>query len=405
MRKLRIAVFTDTFYPHVNGVVSAIHSSTKGLLDLGHEVLIFAPKSLLKIRKPVQYTNLNVDIVYLPSIPVVDRGLRLSFPFFPLTAMKIRNFKPDIIHFHMPLTLGMEAILASKVFEKPLIATFHTFFMEEEYLKRARLSKLRAGKVFKKLGWEFSSLFYNQADIIISPSKYTAENIRSNGCTKPVVNIPNAIEFSEGSFILTQAQKDELRKHYKIPHGNKVIIWLGRLGPEKNLLTALKAFQMLLKKDENVTFLLIGDGPERNKLEKFVKHEILKGQVVFAGIVDHNLLINNHILQTGDMFFSASTSENQPISALEAMAEGLPIVVTDKRGMPELVEGNGFVCQSENVQEMADKLHLLLSDEKQRALMSENSRLISKKYSSEIVAKELEGLYFGVLEKREKSRN
>lgn len=399
MKKLKIAIFTDTFYPHVNGVVSAIHSSTKGLLDLGHEVLIFAPKSLLKIRKPKQYTDLNVDVVYLPSIPVVDRGLRLSFPFFPLTVMKIRKFKPDIIHFHMPLTLGMEAILVSKVFEKPLIATFHTFFMEDEYLKRARLNRLHADKVFKRLGWEYSSLFYNQADVIISPSKFTAEIIKNNGCSKPVVNIPNAIEIQNTKAILNQSEKEAIRKSFNIPKDNKIIIWLGRLGPEKNLHTALKAYILLLKKNQDVTFLLIGDGPEINNLKNLVKNEILSRKVIFAGVVDHNILISKHLLQAGDIFFSASTSENQSISALEAMSEGLPLVVTDKKGMPELIEGNGFICKSDDIAEMADKLNLLLTDRKLRDEMSLQSRKLSKKYSSEIVARELEKLYLKVLDK------
>lgn len=403
MKKLKIALFTDNFFPEVNGVVSAINSSTKGLLKLGHEVLIFAPKSpLLNSKQQMQYSDLNVKIVYLPSVPaMLYPGLRFSFPFFPMTIIKILKFKPDIIHFHTPLTVGMEAILVAKSIEKPLIGTFHTFFMEEEYLKKMKFSKIHAEKVFNKLGWEYSNFFYNQTDVIISPSKYTAENLLSNGCIKKVVTIANSIEISDNVSLLSVGEREKLKKSFGIPDENKVIIWLGRLSPEKNLDIALKAFGILRKKIEKVSFLLIGDGPEKNNLKRIIRNEKLSKDVIFAGVIDHHLLLKKHILQIGDLFFSASTSENQPISALEAMSEGLPLVVTNKRGMPELIEGNGYICKSDDIQEMADKIYILLTDKDQRDKMAKMSSKMSKKYSSEIISKKLEQLYLDQLEKRE----
>lgn len=402
MRKLRIAVFTDNYFPQVNGVVTAVHSSTKGLLKLGHKVLIFAPKNaLLKRKTPSQYSDLDAEIIHVPSVPaIVYPGLRLSFPFLPVTILKIMKFQPDIIHFHTPLTVGMEGILAAKSVGKPLVGTFHTFFMEDEYLKNTKLSRLRTKKILRKVGWEYSNMFYNQADVVISPSKYTAINLKNNGCTKPVVNIPNSIDLPKHFYTLTDEERSKLRKNLKIKEGNKVIIWLGRLSPEKNLDVALMAYGLLLKKTGNVTFLLIGDGPARKSLEKLSKKEFPNGNVVFTGALDHNVLLKKHILQTGDAFFSASTSENQPISALEAMSEGLPLVVSDKRGMPEMIDGNGYVCEAGNTQEMADKLNILLTDPEVWKSLSIRSREVCRKYDCDVIAEKLEGLYEKVLIER-----
>ena len=155
----------------------------------------------------------------------------------------------------------------------------------------------------------------------------------------------------------------------------------------------MKAIKLLLNKTSNFTFLLIGDGPDKSNLERIAQNEIKSGNVVFAGSVDHKLLINNKMLSIGDVFFSASTSENQSISALEAMSEGLPLVVADMRGMPELVDGNGFVCKAGDVEDMADKLFLLLSDEVARKKMSLRSLEMSRNYGTDVVANRLAELY------------
>lgn len=406
MKKLKIVFFTDTFLPQINGVVSAVINSTNGLSALGHEVLIVAPKAkLLKEKHIKKYPDLNTEILQLPSMPaILYPGFRISFPYLPRTIKKIQKFQPDIIHFHTPLTLGMEAILIAKTLEKPLIGTFHTFFMEKEYLRTIKLHKLHAERIITKLGWEYSNLFYNKADMIITPSKYTTNILKENGCSKPIITIPNPIEFVDYNYTsLSLHEREKIKKRFKIPKENCVILWLGRLSPEKNLQIALKAFNLLLERTQKVTFLMIGDGPEKKYLEKIAKKNIENKKIIFTGAIPHDQLIKQHILAIGDIFFSASTSENQPISALEAMSEGLPLVITNQRGTPELIDGNGYICKEEDIQEMAEMLYALLINNGQRRVMGEKSREISRRYDNRIIAGELENVYNQLLTKRRES--
>ena len=137
---MRIAVFTDAFLPQINGVVTHIIKTIEKFIDHNHKVLVFAPKP----NKQIELNKLvKAQIEFIPGLPAIFYpDFYMTNPLSYRILKTVEKFNPDIIHFHTPLTIGFNAIIAAKYFKKPLVSTFHAYFMEPEYLKTAGLDKL-----------------------------------------------------------------------------------------------------------------------------------------------------------------------------------------------------------------------------------------------------------------------
>ncbi|MEK7160935.1 MAG: glycosyltransferase, partial [Patescibacteria group bacterium] len=159
---MRVAIFTDTFPPQINGVAHTAYLSAKNLLERGHKVVVFTVSKKLKDRPDSNLKNLQV--LRLPSVPaIVYPGERFTLPV-GLTLRQVKKFDPDIIHAHTPFSVGWEAVLISKILKIPLVGTHHTFY--NHYLKHIKLDF----EWMKKIIWKFTIGFYNCSNLILSPS-------------------------------------------------------------------------------------------------------------------------------------------------------------------------------------------------------------------------------------------
>ena len=384
---MRIAYFTDMFPPQVNGVATALANQACQLGKLGHNVLIFTP-SMNHIHRE-KFKAKNVTVVYLPAISSLFYS-EFKFTVFglPRVIKHITKFNPDIIHLHSTFTIGMDAVIASKLFRKPLVATIHIYFTNSEYLRFVKY-KL-AAKLLDKFAIHYIKFLYNNCNLLLSPSKTLIDELKQKRFRKVVHYLPNGISLKQPKF-LSKKQKDSIRKKYNLKE--KVVLHFGRLSYEKSIDVLIKSFSKLIKNHTNVSLLIIGDGPSKKTLIKQVKKFGIEGSVVFTGLIDHHTLLSSGLLSIGDVFATASTMEVNPMVVLEAMFYGLPIVGFKQAGLIELVSSNGYLAKDGNAEELTDNIGKILLNQKLAYQMGKKSFQIIKQYSIDKTTDQLLGFY------------
>src|ERR1700733_12502908 len=166
---MKIAIFSDTFFPQVNGVANVAYGSALSLSKLGHEVIVFAPiapknRHLLK--------NLAFEVVVLPSLPAYFYpGERGAVPFSFSALKKLKKFNPDIIHSHTPFSVGCMAVIFAKMLKVKLVGTHHTFY--DHYLKHIKMDFASA----RKFSWKLTDFYYNRCDLVLSPTQSLADEL------------------------------------------------------------------------------------------------------------------------------------------------------------------------------------------------------------------------------------
>ena len=394
---MKIAYFTDMFLPQVNGIATSLANQATILGEMGHTVLIFTPK--LDAIKREKFKAKNVTVVHLPTVPAL---IYTEFKFgvfgLPRVIKYLTKFKPDIIHLHSPFTIGMDAVVSAKLFKKPLVGTVHMYFTNSEYLRFIKY-KL-AVKLLDKVSQRYLNFLYGQCDLLLAPSKMLTKELASNGFKKPVFYLPNGINPKLAKF-LTEGEKADFKKKYHL--AEKVVLHFGRLSYEKNIDQLIKAFHLLIKERQDISFLIVGDGPAKKNLTKLVKKLGLEEEVIFTGFIDHQVLISSGLLSLGDVFATASTMEVNPMAVLEAMLYGLPVVGVKQAGLIELVSTNGFLVEPGNIKQLAEKIDQILSDQELKSKMSQKSLELIKQYSIDKTADKLLGFYKSLTSKAARS--
>jgi glycosyltransferase involved in cell wall biosynthesis len=374
---MRIAIFTDTFLPTVDGVVSATLNLSKGLADRGHKVYIIAPKSGKK--EVFSYKNIIVK-----RVSSVKAFFYKDYSFTSIFNLEIFNYlkkeKIDLIHFQTPISLGMEAILISKLLKVPLVGTFHTFFMDPQYLEHIKVNN----RFVQGVSWTYARFYYNQCDLITCPSESTRKELLSHDFNQPLEVISNGIDFG----IFKNPDWKKVRKKF-LKKMNYLLLFVGRIAHGKNINYLLDCFKLVVKKVPDAVLLIVGDGPQMDEVKQKIKKLNLEKNIIFTGKIPHEDLVKSSIYKACDLFVTASTTENQPMTVLEAQVNGLPCVGISERGVKDLVKNgyNGFLARDGNKKEFADKIVKILLDKKLRKKMRENTiKEIEKHKLSKVIS-------------------
>lgn len=383
---MKIAIFTDTFYPQTNGVSHFVINSAESLSHQGHEVKIFTVMSSQAIKK-FNSLGYKFSVENIPSFSVnfIYQGERFTLPL-GWTIKKVKKFKPDIIHSHTPLSVGCEAVLAAKILKIPIAGEHHTFY--DYYLKHIKMNYAWA----KKASWKITAAYYNRCNIVVSPTQSLADDLIKSGLKKPVKIIPNCID-TNFFHPVSNEEKDKIKKAYNIESHS--IVYVGRMSYEKNLDQLIRIFSLLIKDDDmkDTKLMLVGDGPERKKLEALARKLHLDKNIIWTGTLREQILKES--FSCNDVFVTASRSENMPLTILEAMACGLPMVTADDNGLKEIIKNNqnGYLCRVDNAEEMAAKIKSLLEDNDKREKFGRASRNLAMNYSKEKITTLLEECY------------
>lgn len=393
---MRIAIFSDTFPPAVNGVAVVAAQSAKALAERYHEIWIFTVGQ--ESRQDPFWREGNINLTVLPSLSTggVYENSRLTLPL-GIAWRRLREFQPDIIHSHTPFSVGWEAVWAAKQLKKPLVGTHHTFY--DHYLKHI---KADFGWM-KKFSWKYTSLYYNLCDLVLSPSQALADAMTANGLWKPIEVLRNPIEtcvFTPGG---DSAAKEKLKKELGLKKP-LTIVYAGRVSYEKSIDQVLRAFTIAAQKNPDLELLIAGGGPDVAKLKKLAGELNVADKTVFTGQYDRYGDLCR-ILQASDIFITASKSENMPITIIEAMACGLPIIAVSELGLKELVKPglNGELVPADNPSAMAQKILELAANPERLKEYSRSSLNMAQEYSTENISKKLEDAYRRAIINKNKS--
>jgi 1,2-diacylglycerol 3-alpha-glucosyltransferase len=345
---MNIGLFTDTYLPQINGVVTSIEIFRKELEKQGHRVYVFCPRMGQVHTIPVSHEYLKRFF----SIPYpMQREHRLVFPVSS-QLLKFLSYELDVIHSQDYFPMGVLAALLSWRYKIPHVHTYHTLWTE--YAHYSFLPR-GVGKGFLK--W-WSRVFCNKCDLIISPSSLIKNVLENYGIKKKIEIIPTGIDYES----LSQSNgKKKIRDELQLSPTQRILSFAGRLGKEKNLYFLLRAFQIIREKDPTAILLIIGDGPEKRSLIHFSHSLKLKGKVIFLGYRKRHEVLS--ILSQSDIFLFPSKTETQGLSLLEALACGTPAVAINAMGVVDVLRNDmgGFLVQ-EDEQEFADKARAMLLD-------------------------------------------
>ena len=346
---MRIALFSDTYLPEINGVAIHVAALKEGLEALGHEVLVVT-------TTPKDKTSFDSDgVLHCPSIQLKKiYGYGLSMPINMRQFNIIRKFNPDVIHIHTEFGIGLFGILVSKMLRRPVIYTLHTIYDDYVYYVVPRPLVKTGQRVFYK----YIKSLYKRATVITGPSPKSLEYLNNAGLHRNIEIIPNPVDVER--FSLENVEREEVaqvRSKYNIPNDAFVGCIVSRVGKEKSIDILLDYIAKYSKNNEKFRFLIVGDGPAKKDLEAQAKRLGIDKVVVFTGKVPNSQLLPYYA--ACDVFLTASLSDTNSISMLEAMSMGLPIIQReDVINKGQVVENvNGFIFTDEAT--FAEKLDLV----------------------------------------------
>jgi len=381
---MRIAIFTDTFLPQVNGVVRSIVTTANVLAKHGHSIAIFTVNAE-KLSKKIKAKELDERIQVYPfssfALPTY-KELQVRIPTFVPSLYEVYRFNPDLIHSHTTFGIGWEAVMSANFLNIPLVGTHHGFLAE--FLKHVKLDY----RIMKPLARRYLSFYYNRCDAVISPSVALVKELMQYKLRRPVHVLSNPVDLK---YFSVNKTKEFLRKKFRL--NKSVIIHFGRLSYEKSTDLVLKAFAQILNWGIDAQLIIIGDGPERGKLEAIGRKLNIDKSVEFTGTLRDNDLTER--IAAGDFFVSASTIETQGLVFLEAMALGLPVIGVNAGGVPEYVDNgkNGFIVEPGNVRAIAEAMKKFIEHPELRDSFGQNAKECVKKYDAEIIVGEIEKVY------------
>lgn len=314
---MKIAIFAETYYPFISGVVTHIETLKNGLEAQGHQVLI------ITMNPKTQQHYLKDGILYCPSIPLKRiYGYGVANPVNLRRLAYVRDFDPDIIHIQTEFTMGLFGLFCARRLKKPVVYTLHTMY--DDYLFYVAPGKRMQKAVKPGAHWYFRQMA-RRATEIIGPSAKVAEFLRRCGVERHINIIPNTVDLHD--FLCENVDPQQVaaaREKLGIRPGDVAMLFVGRMGKEKSLDVLIENFAQNFAGEEQFKLFLIGDGPEAAPLRQLVEEHQLTNQVQLLGRVDHDLL--PPYFQACDLFTTASLSEINSISMLEAFASGLYVV-------------------------------------------------------------------------------
>ncbi len=359
---MRIGMMADVYKPHISGITNYIELNKKVLEQAGHDVFVFT------FGNEENQDN-EPHVVRSPGLPLVDTGYYLSFQHSRRAKKLLQTM--DVVHVHHPFLSGRLALRYCRPLNIPIIFTNHTRYdiYAQTYLPGI------PSEISEGLLETYMPDFCAAVDMVISPSPGMAGVLRRLKVTAPVTIVPNGVELKR----FHKANGQTNRSRFGFRADDLLLVYTGRLAPEKNLPFLLKAFCGLAEAIPNAHLLLVGDGSMREKLEEQALESGIGSRIHFVGRVPYDDL--PEYLAMCDIFATASVSEVHPLSVIEAMAAGLPVMGIQSVGVGDTVqEGVSGYLSSEELAGFTAKLTRLCLDESVRLRMGRQARKESERY-------------------------
>lgn len=376
---MKILITTDTYLPNVNGVVTSILNLYKQLKVLGHDVRILT----LSDRG---YDYKDGDVYYLKSFKVnIYPDARVRYLFNKRLINEIIKWKPDIVHSQTEFSTIIDAKHISSKLKIPQVHTYHTMY--EDYLgyfmKGLIINKAAAAKL--------TSLLLNTFDGVIAPTEKVKNALISYGVNTDISVVPTGIDIIKFSKVVTNEERNELRRRYNLSSDDNVLLYLGRIAKEKNIEEIIDLFQKLNTQNSANKLLIVGGGPYLHVLKEKVQCLGLTDSIIFTGMVNPNDVYKYY--KISDVFVTASTSETQGLTYIESLASGCPVICKWDKCIEGVVVNGRTGYSYENVEEFIKAVEKI-TDISNKEYIKNNCLAKANEYSSDNFGRSIERIYF-----------
>ena len=380
---MKILLSSDVCEYQICGVSNSNIALKDELRKLGHDVRML-------VLSPNDKSYFKDDNYYIASKPIpVYPGARFSLKTHDRLIQKIIDWKPDIVHAQSEFSSKILANRIVKALNIPLVITCHALY--EDYTKYFCPSRTLGKKIVKIM----SNKIYNPAKTLIVPSDKLRIVEEGYGIRCPIEVIPSGINLDVYKKQLSKKERVKILSELGLQNSNKYLVTVCRLAAEKNIDELLRYLPTLIKRDKDIKLIIVGDGPYKTKLVKEINRLDISNHVVFTGAVSGDEIYKYY--QLGNIFVSASTSETQGLTYIEALASGMPMVCKKDKCLDGVIEKgtNGFVF--ENEKEFVDSVLLILNDSVLMDKMRKSSLEKSDSFSKEEFGLKVERLYKKIL--------
>lgn len=378
---MHIAHFTNTYHPVISGVVRSVNTFRQALVELGHNVFIFAQQSSgHEDPEPFVFRYPAIDIPFTHNFPV-------AIPISPFVDRLLPSLKLNVIHSHHPFLLGRAAAIKAQELNLPLVFTFHTRY--RDYSHYISLNQQLVKDAIDLWIGEYMQHCHH----IVVPSDSIKQLLADvYGVTDQVTAIPTGINLAP-----YQAADGRQIRQERGWGQDKVLISIGRLAKEKNWDTLLAAVAQVIEKRQDVRLVIIGDGDEQRALINHAKKLGIAERVEFTGKIPFADV--PHYLKAADLFCFASVTETQGLVTMEALAAELPVVAVEATGTSDVIEhGRHGLLTDNDSTALAQAILSVLDDEALWQRFKEAATARAKDFDMLLQAEKLVAVYHQAIE-------
>lgn len=371
---MRIALVSEAIPPQTNGVVTTLSRLVAHLVARGHEALLVGPRYAENAGRP---GLVDVPAMPLPFYPEV----RVALPLWQAAFAAVDRFAPDLVHVATPATLGFAAVRHARRRGYPLVSSYHTNLTAYSFYYHLG--------PFVPFAWRYLRWFHNATRRTYCPTPAVQRELAAHGIER-IELWPRGVDTSRFSPAHRTAA---LRRHYRFADDDVVLLYVGRLAREKELDRLFEAFAALRPTHPSIRLLLVGDGPDRSRLER--QHGA--PGIVFAGYQDGEALSRHYA--SADLFVFPSRTETFGNVVQEAMASGLPVVAVAAGGVRDVVRAGetGLLADPDDAADFTRLIAELLADPDRRRELARAGRDAALAASWSVVLDRLVASYESVL--------
>jgi len=403
---MNIVMFTDAYWPRVNGVTVSVDSFSRALIKQGHRVVIVcscypesdkAPKAE-DVPADESFSDTEPVLIRVPSIPAfVSKEDRIAkFHKWFWVSKQLDKFKPDILHVNSEFVIGEFGFYYGKLTKTPVVYTFHTlwedYFVNYVPFVPDFFLRFVARRLIKSMA--------KRADTIIAPSDQIIDVLKKYKIKQSAYLLPTGIDpdIFDIPTDLVADYRLTFEKKYPCVRDRKILMFAGRVGREKNLSFLIRLFPKILEKMPDCVLLFAGDGPELPFFKKEAEEVGVRDNCVFTGYLQRKSLA--YLYAMSDVFVFPSLTETQGLVTIEAMLSGTPVVAIGEMGTLATMGGDngGFMVHNDPA-EFAARVLDLLGDKKLYAAKVAEARLHAQSWTIGAMSARLEEIY------RETSKN
>jgi len=373
---MRIGMMTDAYKPYVSGVTSYIDLNKRAIEELGHDVYVFTFGDL-------DHPDEDPRVIRSPGLPLANTGFYVSLRYRTVAKKLLQSM--DVVHVHHPFLSGRLALIYATRKNIPVVFTNHTRY---DLYAQARLPFMPM-EISQSLLQAYMPDFCGAVDLVISPSPGMERVLRQYGVEGHIEVVPNGANLKP-----FHKAKPLSRAEFGFTKDDVLLVYMGRVAPEKNIEFLLQAFAGVARAVPNVYLLILGGGQKEyeEKLKLMPGELRIEEQVRFTGMIPYDQLPSH--LAMCDVFVTASVTEVHPYSVIEAMATGLPIMGIDSPGVGDSVEdGISGLISTEDIASFTAKLTYLCLDKRLQKKMGAAALKASEQFSIERTTKIMLGHY------------